>query len=106
MTDFLDVALRNARRGFRVHPLRGKDAFIKDWPNAATTDETQIRQWAAQFPDYNCGVAGGPDIAIVDSDRVSRLKELCGEHAAEWLKHILRHKRTARQSALLFRHDR
>ncbi len=84
MSDFLEIALRNAARGFRVHPLRGKDALIKDWPNAATTDKKQIQEWAAKFPDYNVGVAGGPDVAIVDSDRVSRLKELAGERAAEW----------------------
>lgn len=82
--NFLDIALRNAARGFRVHPLRGKDAFLKDWPNVATTDQERIQAWAAQFPDYNVGVAGGPDVGIVDSDRVSRLKELSGEHAAEW----------------------
>jgi hypothetical protein len=81
---FLEIALRNAARGYRVHPLRGKDAFLKDWPNVATRDEAQIRAWAVKFPDYNCGIAAGPDVAIVDSDRVSRLKELCGEHAAEW----------------------
>lgn len=80
---FLDIALRNAARGFRVHPLRGKDAFLHDWPNVATTDEETLRAWAARFPDYNVGIAAGPIIAIVDSDRVSRLKELSGEHA-EW----------------------
>jgi AAA domain/Bifunctional DNA primase/polymerase, N-terminal/Primase C terminal 1 (PriCT-1) len=81
---FLEIALRNAARGYRVHPLRGKDAFLKDWPNVATTDEETIREWAVKFPDYNCGIAAGPDITIVDSDRVSRLKELSGEHAVEW----------------------
>ncbi len=84
MTNFLDVALRNASRGFRVMPIKGKNAFLLDWPTVATTDESQIRAWAAKFPDYNCGVAGGPDIAILDSDRVSRLKELSDDHAAEW----------------------
>jgi len=84
MSVFLDIALRNAARGFRVHPLRGKDAFLKDWPTLATTDETQIREWAERFPNYNVGVAGGPDVAILDSDRVSRLKGLAGGHAAEW----------------------
>ena len=49
MSVFLDIALRNAARGFRVHPLRGKDAFLKDWPNLATTDETQIREWARAY---------------------------------------------------------
>jgi hypothetical protein len=81
---FLDIALRNAARRFRVMPIKGKNAFLLDWPNVATTDELQIRAWAEQYPDCNCGVAGGPGIAILDSDRVSRLKELSGDHAAEW----------------------
>jgi hypothetical protein len=84
MTDFLTIALRNAARGFRVMPLRGKEAFLKGWPQLATSDEQQIQEWAAKFPDYNCGVAGGPDITIVDSDRVSRLTELCGENWDTW----------------------
>ena len=84
MTTFLTIALRNAARGFRVIPLRGKEAFLRNWPQLATTDESRIREWAAKFPDYNCGVAGGSDFIILDSDRVSRLKELSGEHWAEW----------------------
>ena len=81
---FLEIAIRNAARGFRVIPLRGKEAFLKGWPGLATTDEKQIREWAAKFPDYNCGVAGGSDVIILDSDRVSRLKELCADHWAAW----------------------
>jgi len=91
MSRFLEVAVRNAGRGFRVHPLRGKDAFVKGWPHLATTDEAQINAWAEKFPDYNVGVAAGDPnpsapfvVAIVDSDRVSRLKELAGPDAAEW----------------------
>ena len=59
MTNFLEIAKRNAARGFRVIPLRGKEAFLRNWPQLATTDEGRIREWAAKFPDYNCGVAGG-----------------------------------------------
>ena len=81
---FLEIALRNARRGFRVMPIKGKTAFLKDWPTVATAEETHIREWAKQFPNHNCGVAGGLDLVILDSDRVSRLKELSGERAAEW----------------------
>lgn len=84
MSNFLEIATRNARRGFRVLPLRGKEAFLKRWPDLATTDERQIREWAAKFPHHNCGVAGGSDVIILDSDRVSRLRELCGECWAEW----------------------
>jgi hypothetical protein len=85
MPDFLTVALRNAARGFRVIPLRGKEAFLRNWPQLASTDETRIREWAGKFPNYNCGVAGGPDFIILDSDRVSRLKEFSGERCSEWL---------------------
>lgn len=81
---FLEIALRNSKRRFRVIPLRGKEAFLKRWPELATTDEAQIREWAVKFPDYNCGVAGGSDVIILDSDRVSRLKELCGDSWVDW----------------------
>jgi len=81
---FLDVGLRNSARGFRVIPLRGKEAFLRNWPQLATTDKTRIREWATKFPEYNCGVAGGSDVIILDSDRVSRLKELSGECWAAW----------------------
>lgn len=84
VANFLSIALRNAARGFRVIPLRGKEAFLRNWPQRATTDETHIREWAAKFPEYNCGVAGGSDVIILDSDRVSRLKELSGDNGAEW----------------------
>lgn len=84
MSSFLEIALRNAARGFRVMPIKGKDAFLKRWPALATTDEKQLREWAAKFPHCNCGVAGGADITIVDSDRVSRLKDLCGDNWGEW----------------------
>ena len=84
MSHFLTVASRNAARGFRVIPLRGKGAFLKGWPGLATADAAQIEAWAAKFPDYNCGVAGGADVTILDSDRVSRLKELCGVRWSDW----------------------
>lgn len=84
MSRFLEIALRNAARGFRVIPLRGKEAFLKGWPALATTDTARIEKWSEDFSDYNCGVAGGSDVVILDSDRVSRLKELCGNNWNEW----------------------
>ena len=78
MSAFLEIALRNAARGFRVIPLRGKDAFLVAWPALATMDETTIREWAAKYPDYNCGACGGSDIIMLDTDRLSRLQEICG----------------------------
>jgi hypothetical protein len=82
MSSFLDVALRNAARGFRVIPLSGKGAFLKGWPDLATTDETMIREWAELYPEFNVGVAGGDDFVVLDTDRESRLLELTGN--PEW----------------------
>ncbi len=81
---FLDIACRYAARGFRVIPLRGKDAFLKNWPELATTDEATIRSWAVKYPEANVGVCGGAELAVVDTDRISRLIEVCGPRWAEW----------------------
>ena len=72
------------RRGFRVHPLRGKTPLLPNWPQLATTDEERIHALSADFPDANCGVAGGEDVIILDSDRESRLRELAGSEWEAW----------------------
>jgi hypothetical protein len=81
---FLEIALRNAARGFRVVPLKGKDAFLTGWPALATTEEAQLREWGVKFPDCNVGVCGGSDVIILDTDRQSRLQEIWGSKWAEW----------------------
>jgi hypothetical protein len=86
MSDFKEIALRNAARGFRVIPLKGKDAFLTGWPVLATTDQGTIRAWAAKYPRANVGVCGGSDVIILDTDRLSRLQEICGINWAEWSK--------------------
>lgn len=80
MSHFLEIATRNAGRGFRVHPLRPKDKLplLAGWPEQATTYPAAIEQWAAQYPDANCGVAVGPDLCVLESDDLARLKELLG----------------------------
>jgi hypothetical protein len=80
---FLEIALRNIARGFRVVPLKGKIPFLHGWPELATTDRATIEEWATKFPDANCGVAGGEDVIIVDTDRHTRLMELCQDLPAE-----------------------
>jgi len=58
---FLEAALRYAKLGFRVIPLkeRGKEPLIDDWPNKATWDEALIREWWAKWPKANIGIATG-----------------------------------------------
>jgi ABC-type dipeptide/oligopeptide/nickel transport system ATPase component len=60
-TKFLEAALRYARRGFRVIPLRerGKEPLISGWPERATWDEAQIREWWERWPNANIGIATG-----------------------------------------------
>lgn len=71
---FLEIALRNAARGWRVFPVVGKAAVVSDWPNAATTDTAQIEEWAKRFPKANVGVAGGREFVGLDTDRLDELK--------------------------------
>jgi len=57
----LDGALWMAETfGIPQIPLKGKAPFLPDWPNKATTDSAQIRQWAAEYPDCNFGSAAVP----------------------------------------------
>jgi hypothetical protein len=88
VTNFLETALRNAARGFRIIPLRvnEKIPFLVGWPDLATTNEATIREWAAKWADINCGVAGGADIIILDTDRLDRLQEICGTDWEAWSK--------------------
>src|SRR5437867_4117586 len=75
---FLDVAIRNAGRGFRVFPVhRGsKKPCILNFPDLATTDQRMIEEWAAKFPDANVGVMGDDVTIILDTDRWDKLQEL------------------------------
>jgi hypothetical protein len=69
----LEAALEYARRGWPVLPVRGKKPLIKNWPEAATTDEVQIRNWWGEngcWRDANIGVVTGrrSGLIILDVD--------------------------------------
>lgn len=54
-----DTALALARQGFKVFPITsGAKAppLILGWQIAATSDEAQVRDWWAKWPDANIGV--------------------------------------------------
>jgi hypothetical protein len=57
--DKLHWALQMAERGRPVFPVEkgaSKPPLLKDWPNKATTDEQQIREWWSRWPDANIGI--------------------------------------------------
>jgi hypothetical protein len=64
---FADNAPALAKR-FRVHPVNGKAALIKDWPNAATSDLSVVESWIAQFPTANIGLAPSERGLVIDLD--------------------------------------
>lgn len=71
----LASALALAARGFRVFPLHpnSKIPAINDFPNAATTDEKQIRDWWSDpiqkcEKDNNIGIATGRGLVVIDLD--------------------------------------
>lgn len=91
MIDFRTVALRNAARGFRIHPLhpylegldgganaRCKRAILPGWPGLATRDSEQIEKWAYQFPGANVGVMAGDELAIIETDHLPTLEARLG----------------------------
>ena len=71
-----DQALELARQGFHVFPIAaGKKAppLISDFPNQATTDDEQIREWWIRHPDANIGISTtrygeGEALLVVDVD--------------------------------------
>ena len=67
----LDAALRYAEHGWPVHPCgANKVPLVKDWPNAASTDEKQIREWWSKYPNAMIGVVTGPrsGLFVIDVD--------------------------------------
>lgn len=79
------AALWYCSKGWRVLPLHsisnglcscgnqhcshpGKHPRIKDWVNAATTDEEQIKKWWGVWPEANIGILTGEQSGIVVLD--------------------------------------
>jgi uncharacterized protein (DUF927 family) len=56
----LSVALDFVKAGYMLLPCRpDKSPHIKDWPNKATTDEQQIKEWWARWPEAMIGLPTG-----------------------------------------------
>jgi hypothetical protein len=62
----VEHALDAARRGLRVYPLAANtdEPAFPEADTAATTDESQIREWWALWPDANIGIATDNLLAI------------------------------------------
>lgn len=84
-SEMLSAALQYAAEGFRIVPCHsvrqgkcscrrnacpkpGKHPRVKDWPERASCDSTQIAKWFAKWPEANFGVATGVDSGIVVFD--------------------------------------
>jgi hypothetical protein len=61
----LDAAISYARTGRRIFPARNKNSPRVSWPELATTDEKQIRQWWERWPcDLVCSPTGEIDVVL------------------------------------------
>lgn len=81
----LDAALALAAIGWHVLPTRRRKPTISDWPNRATAEPVQLREWWARWPDADPAVhAGGSGLVVLDIDglpgwrSMPRLEELHG----------------------------
>ena len=61
MTEIAEAALRYAKLGLAVIPLRphGKIPIFGEWQKIASTDQQLVSRWWAQNPDCNVGIATG-----------------------------------------------
>jgi len=65
----LAAALEYARRGWPILPVsQAKQPFIKAWPTAASTDESQVRSWWKQHPEANVGLVTGQRSGLLAVD--------------------------------------
>jgi len=66
----LDTALSFASKGFRIFPVNQKAPQIKEWPDRATSDKTQIREWYEGKYSYcdGFGVCPGNTCFVIDID--------------------------------------
>ncbi len=69
MNQPLEMALRFAGMGWKLFPQdRNKHPCIKNWPNQATDDPDQLRDWAKKFPKANFAVVTGQHSGIIVLD--------------------------------------
>jgi hypothetical protein len=83
-TVLVNAALRDAARGWRVHPVHGildgrctcnrrcehpgKHPRLARWPQLATTDPQRIQRWWSWWPTANIGIATGGGLLVLDVD--------------------------------------
>ncbi len=66
----LAAALRCAKRGWRVFPLKAGEKIpaIKRWPEQATTVPAAIRRWLKHMPQANLAICTGHGLGVLDVD--------------------------------------
>lgn len=81
MSQQQQAALRLAKMGFRVFPLKpgDKKPAVKRFPIVATTDEQQINAWWNATPNFNVGVST-TGFVVVDIDTKKGPHALAGFH--------------------------
>jgi len=82
MTNFLDIALPLAERGFRVFPLvpKEKRPVKMSWGDhfdAATTDRAALEMWDKENPRANVGISPDEIFCFLETDDEAALKEAC-----------------------------
>lgn len=61
MALILNKAMAYIREGWRIFPCGvNKKPLVQAWPNVASTDPEQIREWWGRWPDASIGAPTGP----------------------------------------------
>lgn len=77
--------LRLADIGWACFPVRGKRPLIKRWPERASTDPAQVREWTREFPRLTgWGILTAWDRAVFDVDLPQALRPEFARMVETW----------------------
>lgn len=68
------------KRGWPVHPLKGKVPILRNWQGNATTDRNVVQGWLRKWPQANFGILTGAisNLLVLDVDGLRGLQSLKG----------------------------
>jgi|GEM_PF-3264442 len=74
-------ALKMCEYGFTLTPVKGKEAFLLEWPKKGRSSTSGVRKWAKLYPESNYGVlCQGIFVLEMDLDDVDLHEELDRVH--------------------------
>ena len=72
MSEMKSIALVLGEQGFSIFPVKENSKtppLVKNWPERATSNIEQIKEWWTKYPHANIGIATGGNLLVIDLDK-------------------------------------